>query len=73
MRHDKIHKVIGHGNFVIVMSEGEFGGRHAAFYDLFRVENGAIVEHWDVIQEIPKGRTGSKVAEQSPIPILIVK
>jgi predicted SnoaL-like aldol condensation-catalyzing enzyme len=23
-----------------------------AFYDLFRIENGLIVEHWDTIQEI---------------------
>jgi predicted SnoaL-like aldol condensation-catalyzing enzyme len=53
MNYDKIHKVIGQGNFVLAMSEGQFGGKNVAFYDLFRVENGKIVEHWDVIQEIP--------------------
>ncbi|WP_302476907.1 hypothetical protein [Ruegeria atlantica] len=25
---------------------------HSAFYDLFRVEDGKIIEHWDVIQTI---------------------
>jgi predicted SnoaL-like aldol condensation-catalyzing enzyme len=24
-----------------------------AFYDLFRVENGKIAEHWDVLETIP--------------------
>ncbi|MCS5422847.1 MULTISPECIES: nuclear transport factor 2 family protein [Psychrilyobacter] len=46
------HKILGEGNFVLSMSEGKFAGVHVAFYDLFRVENGKIVEHWDVIQEI---------------------
>lgn len=53
MKYDRIHKVIGQGNFVLTLSEGQFGGKHVAFYDLFRVENGKIVEHWDVIQDIP--------------------
>lgn len=35
------------------MSEGTFGEAPTAYYDLLRVENGLIVEHWDVIQEIP--------------------
>jgi predicted SnoaL-like aldol condensation-catalyzing enzyme len=35
------------------MSEGEFAGVPTAFFDLFRVENGKISEHWDVISEIP--------------------
>lgn len=54
MEYTKLHKVLGQGNFVLSMSEGKFGkGDHTAFYDLFRLENGLIVEHWDVIATIP--------------------
>ena len=54
MEYTKLHKVLGQGNFVLTMSEGKFGkGEHTAFYDLFRLENGQIVEHWDVIAPIP--------------------
>lgn len=49
----KIHKLIGEGNFVLSMTEGTMMGEPSAFYDLFRVENGKVVEHWDVIQSIP--------------------
>lgn len=49
----KIYKVFGEGNFVLVCSEGEFTGKHTAFFDLFRVDKNMIVEHWDVLQEIP--------------------
>lgn len=50
---EKIHRVVGEGNFVLVLSEGKFGGKHTAFFDLFRVENDKVVEHWDVLQEVP--------------------
>lgn len=54
MEYDKVHKVLGSGNFVLTMSEGKFGaGDHVAYYDLFRLKDGKIVEHWDVIQPIP--------------------
>ena len=53
IKYDKIHKVLGEGNFVLVVSEGHLAGQHTSFYDLFRVENGKIAEHWDVIEEIP--------------------
>lgn len=49
----KIFKVLGEGNFVLVCSEGKFANKYTAFFDLFRLENGIIVEHWDVLQEIP--------------------
>ncbi len=49
----KIWKAFGEGNFVIVCSEGLLGGKHTAFFDLFRIEKNKIVEHWDVLQEIP--------------------
>lgn len=53
MKYDRIHKVLGEGNFVLVVSEGSFGGRHTSFYDLFRLEKGKIAEHWDTIETIP--------------------
>lgn len=53
LKYDKVYKVLGEGNFVLVVSEGHFGKDYTAFYDLFRVENGKIAEHWDVIEPIP--------------------
>lgn len=49
----KQHKVLGQGNFVLSISEGRHKGVHSVFYDLVRLDNGKIVEHWDVIQPIP--------------------
>lgn len=53
MEYHTIHKVLGQGNFVFTLSEGKFGQQATAYYDLFRLENGQIVEHWDVIAPIP--------------------
>ena len=53
MKYDKIHKVLGEGNFVLTVSEGKFAGNATSFYDLFRVENGKIAEHWDTMETIP--------------------
>lgn len=52
MKYDKVHKVLGEGNFVLTVSEGSFADKATSFYDLFRVENGKIVEHWDVLETI---------------------
>lgn len=52
-QYTKIHKVLGEGNFVLTISEGQWNGTTNAFYDLFRMEDGLIVEHWDVIQPVP--------------------
>lgn len=53
-KYTKLHKVLGEGNFVLTVSEGEWnGGKRHVFYDLFRMKGGKIVEHWDVIQAIP--------------------
>nr|WP_315032465.1 hypothetical protein [uncultured Chryseobacterium sp.] len=49
----KIHMVLGEGNFVLALSEGYIGETHSAFYDLYRVEDDKIIEHWDVIEAIP--------------------
>lgn len=49
----KRHLTVAEGNFVLTASEGVFGDKPQAFYDLFRIENGFIVEHWDVIADMP--------------------
>lgn len=53
MNYSKVHKVMGEGNFVLTLSEGSIGSDEMAFYDLFRLEDGLIVEHWDVIAPMP--------------------
>lgn len=53
MIYKKNHIILGEGNFVLAISEGVFLNKEVAFYDLFRIENGKIVEHWDVIENIP--------------------
>ena len=51
--YEKVHRILGEGNFVVAISEGTWNGEKQAFYDLFRVDNGKIVEHWDIVQAIP--------------------
>lgn len=53
MKYARVHKVLGEGNFVLVISEGEFAGKWTSFYDLFRVQDGKIAEHWDTMETIP--------------------
>lgn len=53
MTYTRIHLAVAEGNFVLTASEGTFAGRPQAFYDLFRVASRRIVEHWDVIAEMP--------------------
>ncbi len=53
MKYSQVHKVLGQGNFVLVISEGEFAGKPTSFYDLFRVHQGKIAEHWDTMETIP--------------------
>ncbi|QHS58882.1 nuclear transport factor 2 family protein [Chitinophaga agri] len=52
IKYNKIHRVLGEGNFVLVVSEGRRADTHTAFYDLFRLENGRVAEHWNTAEKI---------------------
>ena len=54
--HSDIKKVFTDGDFVIlhVHAVREPGTRGRAIVDIFRLEDGKIVEHWDVAQDIPE-------------------
>jgi len=49
-------KVFADGNYVIVHCHEKANAqdRGSAVIDIFRLENGKVVEHWDVIQAIPE-------------------
>lgn len=48
----RLHRVLAQGSFVLAVSEGSRSGVHAAFYDLYRVEQGRIVEHWETVEAV---------------------
>ena len=52
MVYDEVHMVLAQGDFVLAVSEGTFGGAPTSYYDLWRVENDKIAEHWDVMETI---------------------
>lgn len=51
--YDFIFKVIGEGDHVVSYSKATFNGQELAVFDIFRIENGKIVEHWDNMEPIP--------------------
>lgn len=49
----RVHMILGEGNFVLVVSEAAVNGTPTAIYDLYRVEDSTIAEHWDIAEIIP--------------------
>jgi predicted SnoaL-like aldol condensation-catalyzing enzyme len=60
-QHGEIKQVIAEGDLVVLHVHSTRGdntpGR--AIVDIFRVEHGKVVEHWDVIQDVPEKAANS--------------
>ena len=52
----EIKRVFADGDSVIlhVHAVREPGSRGSAIIDIFKIENGKVVEHWDVVQPVPE-------------------
>jgi len=50
--YQRIHRVLAEGSFVLCVSEGSLEEKHTAFYDLFRMAQGKVVEHWCTREKI---------------------
>ena len=48
----RVHRILAEGSFVLSVSEGTLAGVPTAFYDLFRLANGKLVEHWDTTESV---------------------
>ncbi|WP_299425124.1 nuclear transport factor 2 family protein [uncultured Shimia sp.] len=54
-----VHRLLGQGNFVVIFSHVKQGGDDWAVFDLLRLNDGKIVEHWDVQEKIGPNATGN--------------
>jgi predicted SnoaL-like aldol condensation-catalyzing enzyme len=57
----EIKRIFAEGDYVIlhVHAVREPGTRGRAIIDIFKLENGKIVEHWDVAQDVPEKAANS--------------
>jgi predicted SnoaL-like aldol condensation-catalyzing enzyme len=57
----EIKRIFADGDYVIVHVHAvrEPGTRGNAIVDIFKLENGKVVEHWDVVQPIPEKAANS--------------
>lgn len=49
----QVHHIIGQGNFVVSFAHQVWNDIDYAAFDIFRLENGLIVEHWDNVEVVP--------------------
>lgn len=52
--YDEIVLILGSGNFVATLCKARFEDKNYAQVDVFRCEDGKIVEHWDNVEPVPE-------------------
>jgi predicted SnoaL-like aldol condensation-catalyzing enzyme len=51
--HVEFVRLIADGDYVLMHNRGSNSPGTKAVVDIFRIENGKVVEHWDVLQDVP--------------------
>jgi predicted SnoaL-like aldol condensation-catalyzing enzyme len=51
--YEKIVLLVGQGNFVATLCKARWKGQPFAQVDIFRIEDGLVVEHWDNAEPVP--------------------
>ncbi len=46
-------RIISDGDFILMHNRGSNSPGTKAVVDIFRIDNGKVVEHWDVLQDVP--------------------
>jgi predicted SnoaL-like aldol condensation-catalyzing enzyme len=46
-------RMIADGDFVVMHNRGNNSPGTKAVVDIFRIEQAKVVEHWDVLQDVP--------------------
>lgn len=53
IKYEQCHRLLAEGDFVLSVCEGFMNKKHSSFFDLYRLEDEKIVEHWDTSETIP--------------------
>ena len=53
IKYEKCHRLLAEGSFVLSVCEGYANQNHFSLFDLYRLKDGQIVEHWDTTEAIP--------------------
>jgi predicted SnoaL-like aldol condensation-catalyzing enzyme len=53
IKYEKCHRLLAEGDFVLSICEGYTNQIPSSFFDLYRLKDGEIVEHWDTTEAIP--------------------
>ncbi len=53
INYEQCHRLLAEGNFVLSVCEGHTDLIPFSYFDLYRLEAGKIVEHWDTTEAIP--------------------
>jgi predicted SnoaL-like aldol condensation-catalyzing enzyme len=59
LNYDEIVLLVGQGNFVATLCKANWSGKPYAQVDIFRIENGKVVEHWDNAEPVPENPVNS--------------